>query len=139
MLWEHIRFSYGSKTVRIQLLEPMCQSNSNILISFRISTTCMDFDCLFFILSLFTAEQDGIIEFYHDEDIASRSIQLRSDNLSTTSITCPPDNSKSLGIRLPILVLLVKNLGEHFSFEVQVLDNKGNRRRFRASNFQVSS
>ena len=88
---------------------------------------------------LFTAEQDGTVELFHDEQIASRTVELRSKNLSTTSITCPPDKSKSLGIRLPFLVLLLKELGEHFSFEVQVLDDKGNRRRFRASNFQVSS
>lgn len=31
----------------------------------------------------------------------------------------------------------VKNLGHYFSFEVEVLDDKGEHRRFRASNFQV--
>lgn len=43
----------------------------------------------------------------------------------------------SLGIKLPFLVLIVKNLEKFFSFEVQILDDKNVRRRFRASNFQT--
>ena len=35
------------------------------------------------------------------------------------------------------LVMQVKNLGHYFSFEVEVLDDKGEHRRFRANNFQV--
>jgi hypothetical protein len=79
------------------------------------------------------------VERITDEDIASSAVELRSSNVSTTFVACPSDPQKSLGIRLPFLVLLVKELGEHFSFEVQILDDKGFRRRFRASNFQVRS
>jgi hypothetical protein len=60
-----------------------------------------------------------------------------STNVSTTFISCPGDASKTLGIKLPFLVMLIKNLKKYFSFEVQVLDDKNVRRRFRASNYQV--
>jgi hypothetical protein len=60
-----------------------------------------------------------------------------SSNVSTTYITCPADPTKTLGIKLPFLVMIIKNLKKYFSFEVQVLDDKNVRRRFRASNYQV--
>ena len=53
-------------------------------------------------------------------------------------MTCPADPSQTLGIKLPFLVMIIKNLKKYFSFEVQVLDDKNVRRRFRASNYQVS-
>lgn len=58
--------------------------------------------------------------------------------MSTTYIHCPPPSVKSggLGIRLPFLVMIVKNLDLLFSFEVQILDSKNIKRRFRASTFQ---
>jgi hypothetical protein len=33
--------------------------------------------------------------------------------------------------------MIIKNLKKYFSFEVTVLDDKGVKRRFRASNYQV--
>lgn len=36
-----------------------------------------------------------------------------------------------------LLLLLLQNMKKYFSFEVQVLDDKNVRRRFRASNYQV--
>ena len=39
---------------------------------------------------------------------------------STTFITCPADPSKTLGIKLPFLVMIIKNLKKYFTFEVQV-------------------
>jgi hypothetical protein len=50
-------------------------------------------------------------------------------------VTCPADTGASLGIRLPWLVLLVKNTGGPFCFEVELLDDRGARRRFRAATF----
>lgn len=72
-----------------------------------------------------------------DEDISSSTVELRSPNVSTTSITCPASPSQSLGVKLPFLVLVLKNLGDYFTFEVAVLDHTKVKRRFRASNFQV--
>merc|ERR1719160_594449 len=60
-------------------------------------------------------------------------------NVSTSYITCPADPKKTLGIKLPFLVMIIKNLKKYFTFEVQVLDDKEVRRRFRASNYQSTT
>merc|ERR1719152_600586 len=60
-------------------------------------------------------------------------------NVSTTYATCPADPSKVLGIKLPVLVMSIKNLKKYFTFEVTVLDDKEVRRRFRASNYQSTT
>ncbi|VDM98743.1 unnamed protein product, partial [Onchocerca ochengi] len=57
----------------------------------------------------------------------------------TTYISCPLDPKKTLGIKLPYLVMIVKNMKKYFTFEVQILDDKGVKRRFRASNFQSNT
>lgn len=72
-----------------------------------------------------------------DEDIQSKVLELTGANVSTSYISCPADPSKALGIKHPFLVLVVKNLHQYFTFEVQVLDDKNVKRRFRASNYQV--
>lgn len=85
-------------------------------------------------------------------------IEIVGTNVSTTYITCPADPSKTLGIKLPFLVMIIKNLKKYFTFEVQVcllcpaqrpvvlayvllqvLDDKNVRRRFRASNYQSTT
>lgn len=83
------------------------------------------------------AVQNGHIKRVTDEDIQSSVLEIISTNVSTTYITCPADPAKTLGIKLPFLVMIVKNLNKYFTFEVQVLDDKNVRRRFRASNYQV--
>lgn len=40
---------------------------------------------------------------------------------SVTYITCPADPKKTLGIKLPFLIMVVKNLKKYFTFEVQVI------------------
>ena len=83
------------------------------------------------------AVRNGHIKRITDPDIASSVLELQSANVSTTYISCPADQAKTLGIKLPFLILIVKNLKKYFTFEVQVLDDKNVRRRFRASNYQV--
>ncbi|WIA16246.1 hypothetical protein OEZ86_007751 [Tetradesmus obliquus] len=80
--------------------------------------------------------RQGHIKRVTDEDIQSSVLEISSSNISNTFITCPADPSKTLGIKLPFLVMIVKNQKKYFSFEVQVLDDKNVRRRFRASNYQ---
>merc|ERR1719277_1377033 len=41
-------------------------------------------------------------------------------NVSTTFISCPVSPSKTLGIKLPFLVMIIKNCKKYFTFEVQV-------------------
>merc|ERR1719265_1860083 len=60
-------------------------------------------------------------------------------NVNTNYITCPSDANKTLGIKLPFLVMILKNLKKYFTFEVQVLDDKNIRRRFRASKYQSTT
>ncbi|KAG0340383.1 Cilia- and flagella-associated protein 20 [Podila humilis] len=81
--------------------------------------------------------QEPHIEFVIDETLNSQVLELVSTHLPSTFITTPSLATRTLGIKLPILVLLVKNLGKYWSFEVTVLDDRGERRRFRASNFQT--
>merc|ERR1712216_492714 len=66
-------------------------------------------------------------------------LEIMGTNVSTTYITCPADPSKTLGIKLPFLVMIIKNLKKYFTFEVTVLDDKDVRRRFRASNYQSTT
>ena len=81
--------------------------------------------------------RNGHIKRITDEDIQSSVLEIVSANVSTTYVTCPADPAKTLGIKLPFLVMIIKNLKKYFTFEVQVLDDKNVRRRFRASNYQV--
>ena len=40
--------------------------------------------------------------------------------MSTAFISCPADPAKTLGIKLPFLVMIIKNLNKYFTFEVPV-------------------
>jgi hypothetical protein len=80
---------------------------------------------------------DGHIKRPQDEDIQSNVLEIIRTNVQSTYITCPADPSATLGIKLPFLAIIVKNLKMYFTFEIQVLDDKNVRRRFQASNFQV--
>lgn len=82
--------------------------------------------------------QDGSVTRFLDQDIKSLVLEILGTNVSTTYITCPKDN-KVLGITMPFLVMIVKNLHKYFSFEVTILDETGTRRRFRVSNFQSTT
>ncbi|KAF8819933.1 putative transcription factor IIB, partial [Cardiosporidium cionae] len=81
----------------------------------------------------------GHIKRKTDNEIQSNVLEIMGTNVSTTYITCPALPTKTLGIKLPFLVMIIKNLRKFFSFEVQILDDKDVRRRFRASNFQSTT
>merc|ERR1712137_253877 len=83
--------------------------------------------------------KNGHVKRITDEDIQSLVVEIMGSNVSTTSIICPGDATKTLGIKLPFLVIIVKNMKKYFTFEVQVLDDKNERRRFRASNYQSTT
>ena len=83
--------------------------------------------------------QNGYIKRLTDNDINSTVLEISGSNVSTTYVTCPDKEVEELGIKLPFLVILVKNMKKYFSFEVQVLDDKGIKRRFRASNYQTTT
>ncbi|THU64830.1 hypothetical protein C4D60_Mb01t30580 [Musa balbisiana] len=79
---------------------------------------------------------NGQVRRLQDDDIQSNVLEIVGSNVQSTYITCPADPSATLGIKLPFLVMIVKNLKKYFTFEIQILDDKNVRRRFRASNFQ---
>ncbi|KAI8419983.1 hypothetical protein MSG28_008586 [Choristoneura fumiferana] len=82
--------------------------------------------------------KDGYVSRFLDNDIKSMVLEIRGNNVSTTYMTCPSKN-RTLGISMPFLVMIVKNLKKYFSFEVTILDETNTRRRFRVSNFQSST
>ncbi|KAL6493813.1 Cilia- and flagella-associated protein 20 [Orobanche gracilis] len=79
----------------------------------------------------------GQVKRLQDDDIQSNVLEIVGSNVQSTYITCPADPTATLGIKLPFLVMIVKNMKKYFTFEIHVLDDKNVRRRFRASNFQV--
>eukprot|EP00002_Diphylleia_rotans_P023908 TRINITY_DN470_c0_g1_i4.p1 TRINITY_DN470_c0_g1~~TRINITY_DN470_c0_g1_i4.p1 ORF type:complete len:224 (+),score=39.10 TRINITY_DN470_c0_g1_i4:316-987(+) len=94
---------------------------------------------LSFLNALFTLVRNGHIKRITDPDIQSSVLEIAGSNVSTNFITCPADPQKTLGIKLPFLVMIIKNLKKYFTFEIQVLDDKNVRRRFRASNYQSTT
>ncbi|XP_030382798.1 cilia- and flagella-associated protein 20 [Scaptodrosophila lebanonensis] len=83
-----------------------------------------------------TYTKNGYIKRIYDEDIKSLVLEVMGSNVSTTFIHCPSDCKMELGIKLPFLVLLIKNMHKYFCFEVKVQDDQRFMRRFRVSNFQ---
>ena len=86
-----------------------------------------------------TKVRNGHIKRITDNDILSSVLEIIGSNVSTTYITCPAAKKQTLGIKLPFLVMVTKNLKKYFTFEVTVLDDKNVRRRFRASNYQKTT
>ncbi|XP_045778084.1 cilia- and flagella-associated protein 20-like [Maniola jurtina] len=82
--------------------------------------------------------QNGHIKRLTDNEVNSIVLEIVSSNVATTYIVCPKRN-QVLGIRLPFLVMIVKNLKRYFSFEITILDDTNMRRRFRISNFQSTT
>ncbi|KAI9164285.1 Cilia- and flagella-associated protein 20 [Blastocladiella emersonii ATCC 22665] len=83
--------------------------------------------------------RNGHIKRITDNDIQSSVLEIIGTNVSTNYISCPAQTNRTLGIKLPFLVMIIKNLKKYFTFEVQVLDDKNVRRRFRASNYQSTT
>lgn len=64
--------------------------------------------------------KNGYIKRVYDEDIKSLVLEIMGSNVSTTFVHCPSDCKAELGIKLPFLVLLIKNMHKYFCFEVKV-------------------
>ena len=54
--------------------------------------------------------RNGHIKRITDPDIQSSVLELAGTNVSTTYVTCPADPKKTLGIKLPFLVMIIKNV-----------------------------
>ena len=92
-----------------------------------------------FSLSLSLQVRNGHIKRFTDNEIQSLVLEIVGTNVSTTYITCPADPKKTLGIKLPFLVMIIKNLKKYFTFEVQVSDNNTlvNLLQFHSSRFSM--
>jgi hypothetical protein len=54
--------------------------------------------------------RNGHIKRITDPDIQSSVLEIAGSNVSTTYITCPADPKQTLGIKLPFLVMIIKNV-----------------------------
>ncbi|KAL3280868.1 hypothetical protein HHI36_004096 [Cryptolaemus montrouzieri] len=91
-------------------------------------------------LSIWNKEvKNGHIRRLVDEEVKSLVLEISGTNVATTYITCPQKPRVSLAIKLPFLVMIIKNMKKYFTFEIQILDDKDIRRRFRVSNFQSTT
>ncbi|KRX42953.1 ADP-ribosylation factor 1-like 2 [Trichinella murrelli] len=80
--------------------------------------------------------RNGHIKRIIDDEVESVVLEIAGLDIRSTYIVCPADANVNLGIKLPFLVLLVKNLGKDFSLEVETIDASKAVRRFRWSTFQ---
>ena len=55
--------------------------------------------------------QNGHIKRITDQDIQSSVLEIMGTNVSTSYITCPAEKKSTLGIKLPFLVMIIKNVG----------------------------
>ncbi|XP_011862680.1 PREDICTED: cilia- and flagella-associated protein 20-like [Vollenhovia emeryi] len=83
--------------------------------------------------------KNGYIRRITDEEIKSLALEIAGTNVATTYIYCPADPKKVLGIKLPFLIIIIKNMKKYFTFEITILDDKNMHRRFRVSNFQSTT
>ena len=58
--------------------------------------------------------RNGHIKRITDQDIQSSVLEIMGTNVSTNHITCPADKNKTLGIKLPFLVMIIKNVSRTF-------------------------
>lgn len=62
-------------------------------------------------LSIWSAEvRNGHIKRVTDEDIQSLVLEIAGANVTTNYVTCPADPRQHLGIKLPFLVMIIKNV-----------------------------
>ncbi|KAK2576609.1 hypothetical protein KPH14_005277 [Odynerus spinipes] len=83
--------------------------------------------------------KNGYIRRIIDDEVKSLALELAGTNVATTYIYCPADPKKVLGISLPFLIMIIKNMKRYFTFEITILDDKNMHRRFRVSNFQSTT
>ncbi|XP_022163412.1 cilia- and flagella-associated protein 20-like [Myzus persicae] len=77
----------------------------------------------------------GEVKQVQDDEIKSSVLQIQSKNVNACFITSPVDPKDSMGVQLPFLTLIVKNLGQLFTFEITILDSENIRRRLRMSSY----
>ncbi|KAJ2456271.1 hypothetical protein EV183_000198 [Coemansia sp. RSA 2336] len=87
-------------------------------------------------LQLWSSVSADGIRIATDDEVEDAVLCLQSADLAHTFISCPKSTSDTLGITLPCLTMLAKNIDHLFSFEVEYLDACKTVRRIRASSYQ---
>lgn len=73
--------------------------------------------CVFFNWSFHLCiVRNGHIKRITDQDIQSSVLEVMGTNVSTTFLTCPANPKQTLGIKLPFLVMIIKNVSSLFLF-----------------------
>lgn len=80
--------------------------------------------------------RDGHCKRVIDEDLNSMALEMLGTNVSTCLITTPIPPYRSLGIKMPFITIILKNLQKYCTFEIEIRDHENQLRRFQASNFQ---
>lgn len=78
---------------------------------------------------------DGYSKLITDEDLNSAVLELISRKATITFITAPALPNRSLGIRLPFMTLILKNIHKCLCFEIRIRDDENQLRRDQPSNF----
>jgi hypothetical protein len=70
--------------------------------------------------------RNGHIKRITDADIQSSVLEIMGTNVSTTYIQCPSEKKKTLGIKLPFLVMIIKNVSiePYFSLSHKIHTNR---------------
>ena len=66
----------------------------------------------------FLSVENGHIKRITDPHIQTSVIEIIGTNVATCYITCPADPAKTLGIKLPFLVMIIKNVCPPLYFRV---------------------
>lgn len=69
--------------------------------------------------------RNGHIKRITDQDIQSSVLEIMGTNVSTNYITCPAEAKKTLGIKLPFLVMIIKNVSRCWSRKATVEVERG--------------
>ena len=61
--------------------------------------------------------RNGLIKRTTDNAVQSSVLEVEGSDVSTAYITRPADPKKTPAIKLPFLVMIIKNLTKYFTFE----------------------
>jgi len=64
---------------------------------------------------------NGHIKRLTDQDIQSSVLEIMGTNVTTAYITCPANQKETLGIKLPFLVMIIKNVIPRFYSAQKIL------------------
>lgn len=83
--------------------------------------------------------RNGRVKRVRDEDLFSHALELLAPKSARACISCPSDPEQTLNVALPVLNMTVKNLHKNFAFEVQIIDSRHVKRRFRVATYHAQS